>query len=469
MNTRRDFLKSSALGTGALMLPASISNASSALDAGQPPMRFIFMHKGNGLFPSVMVPPSLGPADMAKENKKESFEVDLDKHELPKWMSPLNSHKNDLTILQGLSGKMCTNGHHSWQSCLGVYAANERLSSIKWATVDFELAKLFPSPLEHIELACFPIDGGNARGNIHGIEKGFSARGPQQPNYAFGSPKVAINELFKSIANNESGRIRYELERKLLAFTAANQSARSQELAGLELAKVKNYADAMEDIRARNRKLEAMGGIIAKNIPKLDKKYFADDLSTIDCQIGHTEILLSALISGMTNVVAFTVDELGTLYTGVPGLETEKINLHDVGHGKGFGKLNANEIREAIRIRHMTLIDTIVKRLKRVPEGTGSMFDNTMLCYFADNGETHHSTGVEWPYLIMSGKNAKLNIAGRYIRLPYWGTEGHKTIGNWFTTILNAYGNPIKHFGDLDLGLNKLIAEQTGPIKRFMS
>ena len=469
MNTRRDFLKSSALGTGALMLPASISNASSALDAGQPPMRFIFMHKGNGLFPSVMVPPSLGPADMAKENKKESFEVALDKHELPKWMSPLNSHKNDLTILQGLSGKMCTNGHHSWQSCLGVYAANERLSSIKWATVDFELAKLFPSPLEHIELACFPIDGGNARGNIHGIEKGFSARGPQQPNYAFGSPKVAINELFKSIANNESGRIRYELERKLLAFTAANQSARSQELAGLELAKVKNYADAMEDIRARNRKLEAMGGIIAKNIPKLDKKYFADDLSTIDCQIGHTEILLSALISGMTNVVAFTVDELGTLYTGVPGLETEKINLHDVGHGKGFGTLNANEIREAIRIRHMTLIDTIVKRLKSVPEGTGSMFDNTMLCYFADNGETHHSTGVEWPYLIMSGKNAKLNIAGRYIRLPYWGTEGHKTIGNWFTTILNAYGNPIKHFGDLDLGLNKLIAEQTGPIKRFMS
>lgn len=82
---------------------------------------------------------------------------------------------------------------------------------------------------------------------------------------------MAINELFKSIANNDSGRIRYELERKLLAFTAANQSARSQELAGLELAKVKNYADAMEDIRARNRKLEAMGGIIAKNIPKLDK------------------------------------------------------------------------------------------------------------------------------------------------------------------------------------------------------
>ena len=469
MNTRRDFLKSSALGAGALMLPSSLTQLFGAPVAGQSPMRFVFMHKGNGLFPSVMVPPSLSAADMAKENKKEAFEVDLDKHELPGWMSALNAHKKELTILQGLSGKMCTNGHHSWQSCLGVYAANERLTSIKWATVDFELAKLFPSPLEHIELACFPDGGGNARGNINGIEKGFSARGPQQPNYAFGSPKVAINELFKSVAKNESGRIRYELERKLLEFTSGNQSGLSRDLAGLEMAKVKNYADAMEDIRTRNRKLEAMGGIIGKNVPKLEKKFFEEDISTIDRQLGHTEILLSGLISGMTNVVTFTVDELGTPYTGVPDLEDEKINLHDVGHGKSVGKFAALEVREHIRHCHMTLIDTIVRRLKSVPEGKGTMFDNTMLCYFPDNGETHHSTGIEWPYLVMSGKNAKLNIAGRYIRLPYWGTEGHKTIGNWFTTILNAYGNPIKHFGDLDLGLNKLIADQTGPIKRFLS
>ena len=432
-------------------------------------MRFIFMHKGNGLFPSVMVPPSLSKQEMEKEARKEAFEVDLAKHDLPSWMNALHDHKEHMTILQGLSGKMCTNGHHSWQSCLGVYAANERLSSIKWATVDFELAKLFPSPLEHIELACFPIDGGNARGNIHGIEKGFSARGPQQPNYAFGSPKVAINELFKSVSSNKADRIRYELERKVLEFTSSKQTSLSQDLAGLELAKVKNYAEAMDDFRQRNNKLESMGEIIERNVPKLDGKYFADDLSTIDCQIGHTQILLSALISGMTNVVTFTVDELGTLYTGVPGLEAEKINLHDVGHGKGVGKFKAEEVREKVRVCHMSLIDTIVRKLKSVPEGNGTMFDNTMLFYFPDNGETHHGTGIEWPYLVLSGKNARLNIAGRYVRLPYWGHEGHKTIGNWFTTILNAYGNPIKHFGDLDLGLNKFTMDQTGPIRQFMT
>lgn len=451
------------------MIPNSLSRASAApVTGGQAPMRFIFMHAGNGLFPSVMVPPSLSQQDMEKEKKKEPFEVDLDKHELPSWMSALNDHKENMTILQGLSGMMCTNGHHSWQSCLGAYKATERLTSIKWATVDFELAKLFPSPLEHVELACFPSGGGNARGNINGIEKGFSARGPQQPNYAFGSPKVAIDELFKTVSNDETDRTRYELERKLLEFTSGNQTGRSRDLADLELAKVRNYADAMDDIRRRNKKLESMGDIISRNIPKLEKKHFEDEISTVDRQIAHTEILLSLLISGMTNVVTLTLDELGTPYTGVPGLEGEKINLHDVGHGKSVGALVADEVRKSIRICHMSCIETIVRRLKSVPEGSGTMFDNTMLLYFPDNGETHHSIGIEWPYLVMSGRNAKLNIAGRYMRLPFWGKEGHKTIGNWFTTILNVYGNPIKHFGDLDLALNKRLSDQSGPIKIFL-
>ena len=131
------------------------------------------------------------------EKRKEAIDVDLDGQDLPRWLGPLAEHRENLPILQGLSGKMCTTGHHSWCSALGVFKANERPSSIKWATVDFELAKLFPSPAGHIELACFPLGGGNARGSLDGVATGFSARGPQQPNYAFGSPRVALQELLE--------------------------------------------------------------------------------------------------------------------------------------------------------------------------------------------------------------------------------------------------------------------------------
>ena len=466
MTTRRQFLKASLLGAGASALSSDVfADANASVG---PPTRFIFVHKGNGLLPKAMVPTSFGGDLLAKEKKKQAYEVELAEHELPAWMSPLENHKQNMTILQGLSGKMCTTGHHTWQSALGVYKATERLSSIKWATVDFELAKMFPSPFEHIELACFPSGGGNARGNIDGIEKGFSARGPQQPNYAFGSPKVAIQELFKSVSSNKRDRIKYELERQVLEFAAKGQSDLGQQMRGVEQLKVLNYADSIQDIRIRDQKVDAMADVIRKHVPKLDDKYFADKLRTTDRQFGHTEILLSALISGMTNVITFTMDELGTPYTGIPTIENETVNLHDVGHGKGFGKLKAEEIREKVRHQHIKMLGKIVDRLKSVPEGDGTMFDNTVLLYFPDNGETHHSHGTEYPFVVLTGANAKLNISGKYIRLPNYGQPGHKTLGNWYTTILNAYGNPIPHYGDLDTGLSKFGIDQTGPIRQFV-
>lgn len=461
MNSRRQFLKLSALGAGA----AAVTPGLFAAPPGRPPMRFIFMHRGNGLFPSSLVPPSLSSADAEKEKRKEAFEVDLAAHDLPDWLAPLEPHKKHLTLLQGLSGKMCTTGHHSWCSALGVFKANERPSSIKWATVDFELAKLFPSPLEHVELACFPTDGGNARGSLDGVAMGFSARGPQQPNYAFGSPGHAVGELFKSVSSKSEEQVRYQLERGLLRFTAENQSRLGGELSGIERRKITNYADSINAIRERNRKVEAIGDVLRRHIPQLDARYLAEDMSTLDRQRGHTEVLLSALISGLTNVVAFTVDELGHHYTGLPGLEGEKVNMHDVGHGKSIGGVEALEIRKRARHHHMTLVDTIVSRLKSVPEGDGTMFDHTLIFYFPDGGETHHSHGWEYPFVVLSGSNAKLDLGGRYLRLPYHGQEGHKTLGNWWTTILNAHGNPIDHFGDLDLSLK---IDQTGAIRRLM-
>jgi len=469
MNTRRDFVRNAFLAMGGLSLPGVIPNLSasqmSVAAPGAAPMRFIFMHRGNGLFPKVMVPPSFGPKEMALENKNLPYEVDLDKHKLPEWMGPLEKHKNNLTILQGLSGKMCTTGHHSWCSSLGVYQANERLSSIKWATVDFELAKLFPSPMEHIELACFPTGGGNARGSLDGIAKGFSARGPQQPNYAFGAPKIAVDEIFKSVANNKDGQIKYQLERKVLEFAAANQTGLAQHLKGIEQRKVGNYANSIEDIRERNRKVDLMADVVRQHAPRLDARYLSEDMNTFDRQAGHVEVLLASLISGLTNVAAFTVDELGHDYTGITGMEDEKVNMHDVGHGKVIGGVQALDIRDRANSYHMTLVDRIVTRLKGVREGNGTMFDNTMIFYFPDNGETHHSHGTEYPFIVMSGSNTRLNLGRRYIRLPYWGTEGHKTLGNWYTTLLNVHGNPIKHFGALDPSLK---GDQTGMIKEFV-
>ena len=92
-----------------------------------------------------------------------------------------------------------------------------------------------------------------------------------------------------------------------------------------------------------------------------------------------------------------------------------------------------------------------------------------MILYFPENGETHHGVGKESPFLIMAGNNCALDISGRYIRLPFLGNEGHKTLSNWYTTLLNAHGNPIEHYGDLDLEMARKKLPQTGAIKQFMT
>ena len=466
MNTRRDFLKQSLLGAGSL---AFANSSALAKQPAKPPMRFIFMHRGNGLWPRVMVPPGLDEKTLEKEKRKEPFQLDLDSHDLPGWMDPLSAHKENLAILQGLSGKMCTTGHHSWCSSLGVFKANERPSSIRWATVDFELAKLFPSPAEHIELACFPLEGGNARGTLDDVATGFSARGPQQPNYAFGSPRVAMEELFKSVSTEQSAKTQYQLDRKVLEFVAKNEGTLAGSLGGFEKAKVGNYADSVEAIRERNRKIDEMSDVIRRHVPNLDPKYLDPGMTTLDRQVGHTEVLLGALISGLTNVVAFTVDELGHRYTGLPGIEGEKVNMHDVGHNKVIGGLKAETIRELARTHHMSLVDRIVTRLKSVPEAGGTMFDNTMIFYFPDGGETHHSHGTEYPFVVLAGDNTRVDLRRQYVRLPNYGQAGHSTLGNFYTTLLNAYGNPIEHYGALDTGLTKFGHGQTGPIKQFLT
>ncbi|MDX1945251.1 MAG: DUF1552 domain-containing protein [Pirellulaceae bacterium] len=464
MTNRRDFLTAGLLSAGAVAL---LRSPRAAAADSRPPMRFVFLNRGNGLFPHVLPPPSFDKALAEKERKKEAYEVDLDGHALPEWMSPLEPHKNQLTILQGLSGKMCTYGHHGWCSALGVFKANERLSSIKWATVDFELARLFPAPVPHIELACFPNGGGNARGTLNGIATGFSARGPEQPNFAFGSPRVALEELFKSVSENKTARLDYELGRMLLDFTAGREGGTARQLTGVERAKIQSYADSLEAVREQTRQIEALADNIRRHVPELDPKYLAENVNTLDRQSGHVEVLLGALISGLTNVVSFTVDELGHDYTGIPGIEGEKVNMHDIGHGKAIGGVAAEEVRRRTEHHHMKLMDRIATRLKAVPEGTGTMFDNTLLCYFPNSGETHHAQGIEYPFIVLAGDNAKINLHRRYIRLPGYGQAGHKTLGNWYTTLLNAYGNPIEHYGALDVGLKDL--DQRGPIKQFLA
>jgi len=463
MNNRRNFLKTSALATGALVLPSSFSAFAAGSSANVAPRRFIFIRKSNGIRPNELALPTFSAEEKKLDAKRQPMEVDLDQHELPAWLRPLDKHKANMSILQGLSCKMSENGHWSYSSVMGAYKSGRNsLSGIKRATIDFELAKLCPSPFEHVELSLT----GNYGTFRTGIVSGYSAPAPHQRNYCYADPQTAYNELFKSVINPDA----VDSDDAMLGFLQGEEAFKANMLQGYEKLKLSNHISSIGALRARNKKLKKMSGDIAKHLPQIAPVHANGglDATTPEKQKAMTDILIAALVTGLTNVVTYTIDELSTPVKGLPGNESDHISIHEVGHDGGYSGVPAEKIRENIRLGHMDQVATIVERLKATPEGSGSMFDNTVVMYFPENGEGHHSHGTEAPFLVLAGDNCKLDMIGRYIRLPYHGTEGHKTIGNWYTTLLNAYGNPIEHYGDFDLEMARKKLDQAGAIKQLM-
>jgi Protein of unknown function (DUF1552) len=464
MKTRRDFLQSTMLGAGALSLTPCFNAFAAGAPASGIPKRFVFIRKSNGERPNEVALPTLSAKEKSLEDKKESFEVDLNNHELPLYLRALDKHKANLCILQGLSCMMSENGHYSYSSILGAFKSNRNsLSGIKRATIDFELAKLYPSPFGHVELSLT----GDYNTYRTGIVSGYSASGPHQRNYCYADPQTAFNELFRAVTN--PGAV--DSDNAMLSFLENEESFKERILQGYEKQKLSNHITSIESIRKRNQQLSGMASTIEKHIPQLNKVHAngGPSASYPEKQEAMTDILIAALITGLTNIVTYTIDELSTPVRGLPGNENDRISIHAIGHNESYGGVPADKIRENIRIVQIQQVTKIVEALKATPEGSGTMFDNTMIMYFPEGGETHHGWGYEAPFVILAGDNCKLDLAGRYIRLPYHGSEGHKTIGNWYTTLLNAHGNPIKHYGDLDLEMSRKKLDQVGPIKQLMS
>jgi hypothetical protein len=469
MSNRRKFLKHSAQATSALTLGGlSLGPMAQPAWSGeaepQRPFRFIFIRKSNGIRPHEVALPSFNDQQKKLESNKEAFEVDLDQHELPAWLQSLTPYKKNLALLQGLSCKMSENGHWSYSSVMGAFKSGRNsLSGIKRATIDFELARLFPSPFGHVELSLT----GNYSSWRSGIVAGYSAPGPHQRNYCYADPQTAYNELFQSVTN--SGAV--ASENQMLQFLRQDEAFKAQHLKGYEKLKLDNHIRSIEAIRERNRQVEGLSEVIAKHLPELSAVHAngGPNATTPEKQAAFTDILIAALATGLTRVVTYTIDELSTPIKGIPGNEGDHISIHELGHNGGYSGISADQIREKIRVGHIAQVVTMIERLKQLPEGDGTMFDNTMIFYFPENGEGHHSHGTEAPFVVLAGDHCRLDIAGRYIRLPYHGIEGHKTIGNWYTTLLNAYGNPIEHYGDLDLEMSRKKLHQTGAIQTFLA
>ncbi len=428
--------------------------------AGENPVRFVFLVEGNGLPAAQVQPVGIPRAEMpnmrnpqSKQSAEERL-VDLSLsapgHGLPEPLEPLARHMKRLTVIQGLSGRVCGGGHSNDFGALGAYAGRAGAKDI---TIDSALARAHPAIFRHVAL-------GISRNGAPGIIYCCSAAGPNQKVPHYQDPALAYEMLFGKILGGNT-KAEVGTQAMLLEFMAGDIRALKKQLSPEDARKLEEYAEAFSTIAKRQSKLEEVD---PRKIPARRDELYGSAVESKRLE-AHFEMAATALITGLTNTVTLASGagspNFEVTFKGL-GINSDK---HQIGHRSVDGAL---EMEVKTRRYHMELLAKLVDQLTAVPEGGGTMMDNTAIIYLSDSAENHHSTCFEWPMLMLGDLGGRLKAGDRFLNVPRYGAKGHRTVAQFYNTLLHAAGAPTDHFGQKDSELEGVI-DQGEPMGELLA
>jgi len=473
--TRRHFLNQLSLGGSSLAM-APFLNSVRLQAAGSEaalPKRFVFVVKSSGVEKFNLVPDGLENHFTNPENGKKLgnrgrrhgplVDVALSDYKLPEKLQALDAFKDRLTILQSLSG-VGFRGDHT--KGFGTLSLNDSEKVAVAPTLDCMLG-------QHLSTGPYPMYGMAMNGRL--LETGWkpedtycypnlSAYGPAKPVAYQGSPRKAFIELFgAAVASPEQLEKKLSLNGNLMDFLTEDAKRVEKQLSGSDKERFAQYMDSFNSLRKIEEKKAALTEQIQEHAPKLTDRY--DSMAPSARIESHFQIATSALIAGLTNAVTLRPDTLGVKYTEL-GLSN---SVHSIGHlqdNKASNGWTGHQARMEIEKLHLQQIATMAKKFDSIPEGNGTMLDNTMIVYMSCSSGDHHCAGYDWPFVLLGGLG-KLKT-GRYIEYPKYGDKGHRTVGNLYLSLMQAAGMETQEtFGQLDSNLKDL--DLKGPLAELMS
>lgn len=463
MVTRRNFLRN--LGAGSLALTPFLQHLR-AEGAGQLPKRFVFVVRGNGLRPYGIVPQGLEELGSDRFKQDKLVDRSLADLKLNESMKSLEPFKDQLSIIQGLSSKICKGPHGGHFGVLGAYTSGDHAPPRK-ETLDATLAKKFPGIFPHL---AFHI-GLKSDELFRYLD--ISAQGKNTRTPAYASAMLAYKEIFGTVMTGDDAKVETLAQRNLMDFLVDDVKRTKKSLNSTEKEKLDHYLNGFEALRDRQVKLNTMGESLAKMAPALDDK-FTSEIETHRLE-AHFDLAASSLITGLTNVVTIRADQLEVRYQGFDHARMKEISVHEIGHTADVegteDRFDSNwkqgrEMRENIRTYQMELIAGLAGKLKAVPEGDGTMLDNTVIVYLSDAGAQHHTGYENMPLMVLGNMNGAFK-AGRYLHYPNYNQSGHRVLANFLMSLQHAAGMPVEEYGDKDLGLSEMI-DQGGPLAELM-
>jgi hypothetical protein len=419
--SRRQLLQLGAASVGALGLPLLVPERAIADNRG--PQRLVIVFTPNGTVPDAFWPITGG--------SETEFALNT-------IMQPLAAYRERLLVVKGLNIAVAQTGPGGpHQKGVGGLLTNAELQTgsftdgdgkmAGWAngiSVDQELAQRIGqnSYLPSLEL------GVRAAGNE--VRSRISYSGPGAPMPPINAPEVAYDRLFSSFLQKDPAVV--ARRQSVLAAVKQQYDVLTPTLSRTDQTKLEQHQDLMRGIE-RRLGIDT-GGECAS--PQAPGQMAVDDENTMPAiTAAHLDLITAAFACDLTRIVTLqfssAINEIR--YPWLPSLGSG----HMLSHSTDAAAQAEIVLRETWTASQ---IANLMSQLATVPEGNGTMLDNTLIVWANELGWGSSHTHNDIPFLLAGG--APGVRFGRYMQL---GATGH---GALLASLLNVMGVAAEGFGD---------------------
>jgi len=437
MITRRNILHGLAAGVGSTFLPNFASAATPSRNGGGP-KRVIFFMQNQGFDPRTCI-----PAGMKNSGSLAGIK-------LPEPISALEPFKERLQIINGLHGKHTSPSHSAFFGALGGYRGSDGVRPSA-STIDYELSKVLPETLlPHLCIGMDSMENMKGKPTVANL----SASGAGQPIFMHSNPNHLYEMLYGGISQ---GDIRSQHEARSGMFDRIEEMAatRGKSLPTADKQRFSQYVQGFNDINGLRGRLGKVSDHLRKFAPKVDDRYTNPEFET-DWHDVNLDLGISALKSGITNVLTIGSGR-GEIFGAWKGLGVEK-----QGHNLGHIDQPDNPIWIKIRQYNSRMLVKLMEELESVPEGSGTMMDNTLIVYTSNNADKQHTNGANWPVMLLG------NCDGIFKSGCLTQLDGKRPINALYSTILETVGVNSGRF-NMSEQMAAKFDSGTGPLKEILA
>jgi hypothetical protein len=323
--------------------------------------------------------------------------------EYSRILKPLQSINDYVTVVSGLRNKggESSNPHgiieETWLSCVAPDSKDKDAKGTRGVTADQLAARVIgkTTTLPSLELCGEP--GG-----------AISYRTPQQPLPLEGNPRKVFYTMFGQGDNYDDRIGILQQSGSLLDYAKEATNALNRKLDAADRSLVNNYLDSIREVELRIQKLEA-GARGLHDLPDAPLGPPDDFTALLDIQF---EMIALAFQTNQTRIATMRmVREASMRVYSTVGVEEA---FHPLSHHQNLQEKFEKLV--LIQNYHTARITKFAERLKKIPDGEGSILDNSIILFGSNMSNSDRHNNDPLPSVLI-GKGGGIK-GGQHLHYP---------------------------------------------------